>query len=202
MLTFKLDNGDKLQQKAKKILKLKKYADKNAAIFTEAFEDLLKDTNLKAVMALINDEFKFKNNFSKGRDGKEIALSKSYGIRGGKFVQYYQSTRNVERDEDFDSDVTTTSKSPAQVQEKAKATRVSAMIQDIMKYTLDIETVYNTWVQQLIDVGNELASNITDADLEDSDDLGDISFDDEEDNIESEEDFDNEENEEALEENI
>lgn len=152
-----LSNDDLLIKKAKSATMLERNSAKNAARFAIAFDDLLKNSTLKAIMILCGQEFKFVNKY----DSDKIKIEKQYGIKGGKFVQYYVDAK-IEQQlaaDDFDAPAIATKPiavDTSQLRERTKSTRVSALVNDLMKVSLDLTPIYDSWINQLIAKGEEL----------------------------------------------
>lgn len=164
MLKFELPNADILKKKAKRIIRLKRERAKNQATYTVAFEKLLTDDTVKAIMALQGDEFQFQNDFP----SKKINLTKKYGIKAGKYVQYFNSTgggsaSSSEDEDDFDvvetKPSTTASTLNLAIKERNKSIKAVNLVIDVMKTSDDVEEIYNTWVSQLIKLGESLLAS-------------------------------------------
>lgn len=180
MLEFKLENEESVAKKARYILKLKKEKTKNQAKFASAFQELLKNKSLAAVLALSGDEVMFSNDFK----NKTIKLTKTYGIKSNKFVVYYQdSAKPQANNEDFEEDASFNT-NPSKW--KCKSIKIDTFIKDIMNDSLDLEPIYDAWVTQLIELGNKVMSN-PELQEDDGDDVDDFDDEDETDETSLEE---------------
>ena len=185
LIELKFKNPELLKKKGTRLIKLKRNKEKNKVRFTEAFQNLLKDNGVKAILALKGDAFEFKNNFD---DNKKISLTHEYGIKNGQFVQFRDIIRAksvpvpTEVKEGFDAAsnpnkksifVTSTNVVATETVHQRKSTRMKTekMIDSIMKDTFDIEPIYNTWVSQLIEEGNKLAEDSSEYIDEDEEDF-------------------------------
>lgn len=155
MFELKFKDLDKLTSKAERIIRLKTEREKNCQIYSEAFNQLLANPGALAVLALLGDNVKFENKF----DNPKIILEREYGIKGGRYVHYIGANDTLDDDEDEfaeqESNTATESKQNISVK-KAKGIRYDKMVIEIMKYTDDIESVYNSFAEQIVNMGNAL----------------------------------------------
>jgi hypothetical protein len=184
-LKLNIPNAELLKERAQKITTLQDNVGRLKNKFTKAFSELLRNEEIAAILTLNNDMFVFENTFI----DPTIKVSKIYGMKGGKFVSWNTNNFSTQEtvsnepvlsdvNEDFDSVFSgeaekTTEPATQQSSEefvfniktikdmKNKSLQPERMVTEILHDTLEIETVFQSWLEQLVKRGEQLIQEIT-----------------------------------------